>query len=94
MARPLRTRLGVLVATALASVVAAGGAPAHPAPTALAAAAKTCHSGYTHAVIGGAEKCLHAGEFCTRAYDSQYRRYGYRCIKYYVNVHRYRLTHA
>jgi hypothetical protein len=35
-----------------------------------------------------------AGEFCTHAYDSQYRHYGYRCIRFYVNVHRYRLTHA
>lgn len=94
MARPLWTRLGVLAATALASIVAAAGPPAHFAANASAAVAKTCSSGYTHAVIGGAEKCLHAGEFCTRGYDSQYREYGYRCIKYYANVHRYRLTHA
>jgi hypothetical protein len=59
-----------------------------------AGAARTCGNGYTHAVIGGAEKCLRAGEFCTHAYDSQYRRYGFRCIRYYANVHRYRLTYA
>jgi hypothetical protein len=80
-------RLALLVATLVAAVAAAG-APAH------AAVAKTCSSGYRHAVIGGAEKCLRAGEFCAHAYDSQYRHYGYRCIKYYANVHRYRLTHA
>jgi hypothetical protein len=80
-------RLALLVATLVAAVAAAG-APAH------ATVAKTCNSGYRHAVIGGAEKCLRAGEFCARAYDSQYRHYGYRCIKDYANVHRYRLTHA
>jgi len=46
------------------------------------------------AVIGGAEKCLRAGEFCAHAFDSQYRRYRYRCIRYDANVQRYRLTHA
>jgi hypothetical protein len=51
-------------------------------------------AGYVHAVIGGSEKCLRAGEFCTHAYDRQYRRYGFRCIRYYANVQRYRLTHA
>jgi hypothetical protein len=86
MARPLWTRLAVLAATLLAAFAASTGATA--------AEAKTCSAGYTHAVVGGQEKCLRAGEFCTHAYDSQYRRYGYRCITYYVNVHRYRLTHA
>jgi hypothetical protein len=86
MARPFWTRLAVLAATLVASIAAATGATAAPA--------KTCSAGFKHAVIGGVEKCLRAGEFCTHAYDSQYRRYGYRCIKYYANVHRYRLTHA
>jgi hypothetical protein len=92
MARLKRTRLAVLVATGLAALSAAVGAPAQAA--APSAAAKTCSSSSTHAVIGGEEKCLRAGEFCTRAFDSQYRRYGYRCTKYYSTVHRYRLTHA
>jgi hypothetical protein len=48
-------------------------------PTAIAA--KACGSGYTHAVIGGAEKCLRRGQFCAHAYDRQYKRYGFRCIK-------------
>lgn len=47
-----------------------------------APAAKTCGSGYTHAVIGGAEKCLRRGEFCAHRYDRQYRRYGFRCVKH------------
>jgi hypothetical protein len=46
----------------------------------------------THAVIGGVQKCLRRGEFCAHRYDRQYRRYGFRCIRYYANVGRYRLT--
>lgn len=44
-----------------------------------AALAKTCRSGYTHAVIGGVQKCLHAGEYCSHSEASQYRRYHYVC---------------
>lgn len=86
MGRPIWTRLAVLAATLLAAVAATTGAAAAPA--------NACSAGFTPAVIGGAQKCLRAGEFCTHSYDSQYRRYGYRCIRYYANVHRYRLTHA
>ena len=82
-------RLALLLATLAASLAAAATALAAPA-----VAQKSCSAGYTPAVIGGAEKCLRAGEFCAHAYDSQYRGYGYRCIKFYVNVQRYRLTHG
>jgi hypothetical protein len=88
------TRLAVLVATLATVAVAATGAAAQPPVYAPSAVAKTCSSSYTHAIIGGAEKCLRAGEFCAHAYDSQYRHYGYRCTKYYANVQRYRLTRA
>jgi hypothetical protein len=88
------TRPAVFLATVVAAATAATASPAHAVAASPSAAVKTCSSGYTHAVIAGAEKCLRAGEFCTHAYDSQYRRYGYRCIRYYANVHRYRLTHA
>ena len=86
-------RLALLCATLVAALAAAGAHAQSPASTP-AALAKTCSAGFTQAVIGGAEKCLRAGEFCAHAYDSQYRRYGYRCTKYYANVHRYRLTHG
>ena len=90
-----RGRLTVALATFVAAFAAGTAAPAapalHAAPT---LAAKTCSSGYKHAVIGGQEKCLRAGQFCTHRYDSQYRRYGYRCIRYDRSVQRYRLTHA
>ena len=57
-----------------------------------AVAAKTCSRGYTRGVINGAVKCLRRGEFCTRSADRQYRRYGFRCTRYYPSVGRYRLT--
>jgi hypothetical protein len=88
------TRLSVLAATALAAGAAATSSPAQPLTQAPASVLRTCSAGYTHAVIGGEEKCLRAGEFCAHRYDSQYRRYGYRCTRYYANVGRYRLTHA
>jgi hypothetical protein len=44
-----------------------------------AASAKTCRSQYTHAVIGGEQKCLHAGEYCSHAEARQYPRYHFKC---------------
>ncbi|HEY7019008.1 MAG TPA: hypothetical protein VH297_11120 [Gaiellaceae bacterium] len=89
-----RRRIAVLLATA---VVAGGGIASTASPASQsrpAAAAKTCSRGYKHAVIGGKQKCLRAGEFCTHRYDRQYRRYGYRCIRYDRKVQRYRLTRS
>jgi hypothetical protein len=43
------------------------------------AAAKSCSAAYTHAVIGGAQKCLHAGEYCAVRLKRQYPRYGFAC---------------
>lgn len=84
-----------LAALACAAALAGGTAtPAAPPPLSPTVVAKTCSAGYKHAVIGGAEKCLRAGEFCAHRYDRQYRRYGFRCIRFYPNVQRYRLTHA
>jgi hypothetical protein len=84
------------IAIALAAVAASAGLGAAPAPSATASVpvgiARSCSPGYTHAVIGGAEKCLHSGQFCAHRYDTQYRRYGYRCTRYYTDVDRYRLT--
>jgi hypothetical protein len=45
------------------------------------AEAKTCRSGYTHAVIAGQQKCLPAGEFCSHGEASQYRRYHFKCLR-------------
>jgi hypothetical protein len=52
-----------------------------------AAPAKSCSSGFVHAYIDGAQKCLRAGEYCAHAYDHRapshwpYTHYGYRCVK-------------
>jgi hypothetical protein len=69
--------VAVVAALGLALVPASGiaGSPPHPA----AVAAKTCSASYTHAVIGGAQKCLRRGEYCAVAYRSTYRRYGFTC---------------
>jgi hypothetical protein len=89
----MKRRAGILAVTAAVAlgVPFGAGATATPQPV---HAAKSCSSGYTHAVIGGVHKCLRAGQFCTHRYDRQYRRYGYRCTHYYRNVGRYRLTRA
>ena len=69
------------VATGLLGAVGAG-APADAAPSApVAIATKTCSGRFVHGVINGAEKCLARGEFCARAADRQYRRYGFHCTK-------------
>jgi hypothetical protein len=87
------------VVAVLAAAVAVGATAPIPAasasqqvPTQRAVLAKTCSSGYTRGVINGSVKCLRRGEFCTHSADRQYRRYGFRCTRYYPNVHRYRLT--
>ena len=85
-------RIKTGIAAALAAIALVSAPPARSAPSAVAA--KSCSAGFTHAVISGQQKCLRAGEFCARASDRQYRRYGYRCTRYYSNVQRYRLTHA
>ena len=71
-----------LAALAVAAVVV-GAAPAFDTSplTPADAIAKSCGASYRHAVISGSEKCLRRGQFCARAADGQYRRYGFRCIK-------------
>jgi len=64
-----------LVAPALAAAPLPGGS--YVSPT--AAFAKTCSASYTHAVIGGSQKCLRRGQYCARALDRQYHRYGFHC---------------
>jgi hypothetical protein len=89
-----------MLAALLASLAVIGAAPAAPPAVAqpaegpVAVVAKTCSGSYVHAKIGGKQKCLRAGEFCTHHFDRRYRHYGYRCTRYYRNVHRYRLTYA
>ena len=81
----MKRRLTVLVV----AVSMAGAAPAiapvvsgSPLLSPVAAIAKTCSSGYTHAVMpDGAHKCLRAGQFCSRkaAWQRTYKRKGFYC---------------
>ena len=74
------TVAAVLAAVALAATPTAVSAQPANAPVARAVTAKPCSAGFTHAVIGGAHKCLRRGQFCATRYKSQYPRYGFRCV--------------
>ncbi len=87
----MKRRLALLAAV-FATAIAGTTAAAPAAPVAPAVAAKSCNSGWTHAVIGGEHKCLRAGQFCAHARDREYHRYGYHCHRYDSSVERYRLT--
>jgi hypothetical protein len=66
-----------LIAASPAAMPVVAGSPVAPTD----ALAKTCSGSYTHAVIGGAQKCLRRGQFCARARDREYHRYGFHCHK-------------
>ena len=84
--------VALLVAASLAgaapAVSPADAAPGHSSPSAVVA--KSCSSGYTHAVVGGAHKCLRRGQYCAKAYRSTYRRYGFVCARDSRGVYRLR----
>jgi hypothetical protein len=44
-----------------------------------AASAPIAHAACTQAKIGGQSKCIARGQFCARAYQRDYRRYGFSC---------------
>ena len=75
--RPYLAALAVAVGVAFA--IPAGGDASTNGP--VAQSAKTCGSGYVHARINGAEKCLRRGEYCAHSANRQYHRYGYSCTK-------------
>jgi hypothetical protein len=78
MLRSSRTRLAALIAAlSFVGAVPVGATVAHDGPRVVAA--KSCSSGYTHAVINGSHKCLRRGQYCARSADRQYHRYGYHC---------------
>lgn len=76
----MRKLISVLATTAALG----GGVAAIPAP----ALAKTCHGDYVHAVIGGHQKCLGAGEYCAPRYNRAYHRHGFNCVRYPSGDHR------
>ena len=78
----MRLRLAIALCTAVVGLAATTSSPAAAPtslPTSASVVAKTCSRGYVHAIIGGAESVLHAGQFCSVSKASQYRRYGFVC---------------
>lgn len=79
----MRRRVAGLLATlALLGAVPAASVEAAPQAAPQAFTAKSCGSGYTHAVMpDGAHKCLRAGQFCSRrgGWQQAYHRYGFHC---------------
>jgi uncharacterized membrane protein len=67
-----RLFIAALVATALAA------APASAAPT---SADPVAHIACTNAKIGGQSKCIARGQYCARAHQRDYKRYGFSCSK-------------
>jgi hypothetical protein len=49
--------------------------------------AKSCPSGYVHAVLSWGHKCLRVGQYCKIKADREYHRYGFHC-------HTGRLSHS
>jgi hypothetical protein len=75
---PIRSATATLLAAAAFALPTNVQAITTPAAT----SAKVCHRG-TPARIGGAQKCLQAGEYCATRYENQYERYGYECSTRY-----------
>ncbi len=66
----------VLAAAIAATIALAAGVPT----TALAGSdAPQAQVACKRATIGGQSKCIAAGQFCARAYERDYNRYGYSC---------------
>ena len=81
MSRPTRARIAGLVAALALLGAAPGASVGAAAPEPQAVAAKSCSSGYTHAVLPSGHKCLRAGQFCSRkrSFQRVYRRKGFYC---------------
>jgi hypothetical protein len=78
-----RLLIAALAAASLATAPAAFAAPAGEAPVA--------HLACKNATIGGQSKCIARGQYCARAHQRDYKRYGFSCSKR-DNRGRYHLT--
>ena len=79
MTRTRSRAVGLLAALALITAAPLGGATAGADSSAPIVAAKSCKSGWKHAVLPNGHKCLRAGQFCKKAWDSRYHKYGFHC---------------
>jgi hypothetical protein len=66
-------RRGAVLLVALAALAVAATSRSAPLHTA-------CSSSFVQGLVGGVPKCLHAGEFCSSAHESDYERYGFSCV--------------
>ena len=74
-------RFALLVAAvAAAGFVVAPTVRGHPSSKSLGPLQALCSSGYVDAIVGGAHKCLRAGEFCSPGNELDYERYGFACV--------------
>ena len=73
-------RGAVVVLTGVVLAAAGFIASAAPASQRLGPLHTLCSAGYVEGVIGGASKCLRAGEFCSPSHESEYERYGFACV--------------
>jgi hypothetical protein len=78
----MRTTLRTITALLLTAIAVALPMSVQATATPIAASAKVCHRGVP-ARIGGAQKCLQAGEYCATRYERQYERYGFECSTRY-----------
>jgi hypothetical protein len=79
--RSTRTRVvGLLVGLSLLGAVPAATVEADSASP-QAVAAKSCRSGYVHAVLPSGHKCLRNGQYCSRkrSFQRVYHRKGFHC---------------
>ena len=79
MTRARLRALAVAAALALAAAAPAAGGHASDSQPAAITSAKSCGSGWKHAVLPNGHKCLRAGQFCKKAWDSRYHKYGFHC---------------
>lgn len=78
MRAPMRAVTVALLAAVAVTLPTSAQATAAP----VTSSAKICHRGLP-ARIGGAQKCLQAGEYCATRYERQYERYGFACSTRY-----------
>lgn len=74
----MRRKIAALAAT---GALAFGGGIVATTPVVSAASAPQAQAACKRAKIGGAWKCIAPGQFCARAYQRDYLRYGYSCSK-------------
>jgi hypothetical protein len=81
----------LLISALVASAFAAAPAYAAPAGHPPRDGGPVAHIACTKATIGGQSKCIARGQFCARAHQRDYKRYGLSCSKRDANG-RYHLT--